>query len=292
MAWNRPTEREPGTGNREQGTGKSPFRGLVAGIIVVLGAGIAAWLMWPSDESVGEMPPPQTARQIKEVTPSAAPTNAPVEKKYSEMTTDAKLKYWKDKYGDNPPENLKPLIRFLENPPQKTFSMKPSKYSIFKYSSERIIAGLLSTEPGRFVLRSQKFDERFDRDFAEALSGKIEILDSDTEDQRMLKKAVIDTKNDLAERAKSGENPSQILSEYSKQLYELGQYRVNLQEEIFKACKNAEASDTEVSDLVNAANVMLEKKGLRPIQMPNMLVRQANLSRQSQKQTQTSNKKD
>ena len=67
MAWNRPTKREQGTGIRDQE--KFPFRGLVAGAIVVLGAVVAAWWLWPTGESSGETPPPQTKQRIKEAKP-------------------------------------------------------------------------------------------------------------------------------------------------------------------------------------------------------------------------------
>ena len=51
MGWNRPREREEGPGKREEGKKKSPFRGFVAGVIVVIGAGIAAWWIWTMESA-------------------------------------------------------------------------------------------------------------------------------------------------------------------------------------------------------------------------------------------------
>ena len=39
-------------------------------------------------------------------------------KKYNEMSNEEKLKYYRDKYGENIPSNLKPIVYYLENPPK------------------------------------------------------------------------------------------------------------------------------------------------------------------------------
>ena len=280
MTWNRPSEREQGIGNREQGARKSPFRGLIAGAIVVLGVAVAVWLMWPTGE------PRQDAAStvekpslIKEAVPAAAPTNAPVEKKYSEMTNDEKLKYWKDKYGDNPPPNIKPIVYFLENPPQRHFKAKESPYKIFRHSSERHIAALLSVKPGNWMMRPPHYDEKFDIDFAAALSEPIEITADDTEEQRALKKAVIDTKAEIAERAKKGENPSDIMNEAGKELFNLGQLKRDLEIEVGEVRRDPNASDDDYSTMVEAANKMLEAKGLPPMRQPSIFQRQCALQR-------------
>ena len=48
MAWNRPNAEKKAAAKTRGGQWKVRLRGLVAACIVVLGAGIAAWLLWPS----------------------------------------------------------------------------------------------------------------------------------------------------------------------------------------------------------------------------------------------------
>ena len=83
MAWNRPTSN---TGNatsssRPSGRGKMPRlrRGLIAGAIVVLGAGLAAWLIWPSSATNNQQPTTSNRSLIKEVMPAAASKAKPDE---------------------------------------------------------------------------------------------------------------------------------------------------------------------------------------------------------------------
>lgn len=256
--------------------------GIVAGLILILIIVTLFMLFTKQDVQHNEDSQTKiTTAQIPEVKPSIS-SSIKVEKKkeINEMTDEERLMYYKEKYGDNPPDNLKTIIHYLKHPPKTNFSMKPSKFAIFKHPSERAIAGFISVVPGSFVVRPQTFDASFDKDFAESMFDKIEILETDTEEQRILKEAVIATKKELADRAKNGENPSEILTEYAQQLYDLGQYRVNLQQEIIKTTQDINASDADVEDIVAAANKLLSDKGLQPIRMPNLAARQLNLERQ------------
>ena len=284
MAWNKPNKNAAGRYVNVDATSSSRHWWHIAGAVAILGAGIAAWWLWPEGETRQDAA--STAENpalIKEVTPSAAPTNAPVEKKYSEMTTDEKLKYWKDMYGDNPPENVKPIIYYLENPPQRHFKAKESKYKIFAHSSERHIAALLSVRPGNWLMRPPLYDEQFDLDFAASMADKIEIGPDDTDEQRALKEAVIATKKEFAERAKQGENPSDIMNQAGKELFELGQFKRDLELEIGKVRRDPNASDEDYSTLVEAANKMLESKGLPPMRQPSIFERQCALRCQAER---------
>lgn len=198
-------------------------------------------------------------------------------KTYKEMTRDEKLQSIRDKYGDNIPENLKPTVYYLENPPQRTFHPAKSKFNYFKRRSEREIASVLNIEPGTWMMRPVQFGDKFDKDLTAAFEETIEFKKDDSDEVRAMKQAVIDTKKELAERIKKGEVASEIMNSTISELYTLGQYKRDLEEQVGAIRRNAEYTDQDVEDVVNAANQMLEAKGLPPMRMPNMLIRRASL---------------
>ena len=265
---------------------------LITIAVIIVGVALVAYLSMNSDESrqEDEMQKPKSGSVIKDTTPSKPKGETKVEKPekqkpkaYKDMTPDEKLKYYQDKYGDNLPDNLKPIVYYLKNPPRENFKPKPHKYDIFKRSSERTIGAFLLVEPGEWMLRAPTFGARFDNDLAQALTEQIEFSSDDTQEQRELKQAVIDTKKELAERIAAGEKGSDILNEAAKQLYELGKYRRELEETVNSYRRDGNVTDEELADYVAAANVMLEKRGAKPLKMPNLLIRHAALKLRAKK---------
>ena len=286
MAWNRSSENGEAVSRPLQKRKGFRFsvKGATAGALVVLGAAIAAWWLWPEWEA--QQDAASTKKElIREVTPATAPKVAekPEKKPFKELSREEQLKYYRDKYGDDIPENLKNVVYFLEHPPQREFKMPKSKYAIFRHPSERSIAGLASMEPGRWMMRAPKYDERFDRDFLEAVLDPIIISDDDTDEDRKLKQIVIDSKKELIDRIKQGERASDIMNETAQQLYKLGQFKRDLESEIRKVKNDATASDDDYKIAVEAANKLLESKGLPPMRMPSLMMRHVSLSRNALK---------
>jgi ABC-type glycerol-3-phosphate transport system substrate-binding protein len=135
-------------------------------------------------------------------------------------------------------------------------------------------------------MRRPTFGRRFDADFAESLKEDIEIAETDTAEQKALKQAVIDTKAELSARMKAGEKPSDIMNDFTGSLYELGQYRRTIEEELTRLKKDETISDNDIVDFVGAANQMLTEKGAKPIQMPKMIFRHISLKRAAAKRAQ------
>ena len=283
MSWNRSKSGDTSSDGRMQCRAALRFRfgkGALAGFVVVVGGVLIAWLILGSRNQGIKFQDTELSAsgKIAEVMPHISTNKAAAKpKKYAELTRDEKLAYYRNKYGDNLPENLKPIVHYLENPPQRTFTMPKRPESIFKRHSERTIAAFLMAEPGNWVMQPIEFGAKFDADFAASLNEKIEFNDDDTDEQRELKQAVIDTKKELAERVKNGEKASDVMAAHSRQLYELGQYKSNLESQIRQVKNDPKMSDLDVEDAVNAANQMLKDRGLPPIKMPNMLIRRASL---------------
>lgn len=260
---------------------------ILASVAIV--GGIIAWSVLGSS---GRMPKEEVnkGKQIKDATPSEVnkeqEKSEPEDdaaivktKKYKDMTREEKLAYYRNKYGDNIPDNLKPIVYYLENEPKEHYRGRTDKTSIFKHHSENIIASYLAMEPGTWVMRPTEYDAKFDNDFAKAIKEDIKILSDDSEEVRNLKQAVIEAKAYMQEEAKKGKAPSEIMTETSKEMYILGQYKRDLAEEISALKRDPNKSDDDVLLAVEAANKMLEKKGLKPLRQPNMMIRRANLKR-------------
>ena len=255
-------------------------------VSVVVAVAVVLWMTQSEETEVVVDELAGKPGQIAEVAPAKVSpiTEAPAKPKpYKEMSREEKLKSIRDKYGDNIPDNLKATVYFLENPPQRTFHPAKSKNDIFTYRSERIIASLLQAEPGDYMLQRRTYDELFDKDFAEALQTPIAFSSDDTAEQRSLKEAVSATKDELRELMEQGKTPSQVLNEVTENLYELGRYRRDLELHLAEFRKNENYTDQDIADFVTVANDMLQKKGAKPIPMPNFTLRQLSLKRAKQR---------
>lgn len=262
----------------------------VAGLsVIILGIFSASYFIFgrgSGKESLSRKPTAAHSSQIADVGTNSTKVSTALPrpaKAYKDMSREEKIKYWRDKFGNNLPDNIKPIVYYLENPPQQTYRGKSRPEAIFRHKSERQIAAFLSVTPGNWMMRPKVFDKSFDDDFTQSMCERIEILPNDTEEQRQLKELVINAKKELAARLKAGETPSEIMTATAKELYDLGQYRRNLQKEVIAAQHDPNLSDQDVADTVEAANKMLEAKGLKGLRTMHPAIRQAYISRRAEK---------
>ena len=289
MAWNGSNGKNTnGTSAAKRpvdGAKKSPsiVRGAFAALAVVaLAAG--AWLLVsrnggaPAEPDEDKRPvTKQDAEPRRPSTPVVAPAEQkPEEKPVSER--EKRLKYYRDKYGDNIPENLKPVVYFLEHPPQKTFKVQGDT-PYLRHPSERHIAGLVLKEPGTFFVMKPEYGESFDKDFINALVDKIEIYDDDPEDVKRMKREVEEVKKEIAAICrKEGKTPSEVMNEQATAMFELGRYQRDLEAELDKIYDSPDLTDAEVDDFCKAANKLLENKGLAPLALPDLSRRSVRLA--------------
>ena len=288
MAWNGSNGKNTnGTSAAKRPVGgarKSPsvMRGAFAALAVVaLAAGAWWWIARsggaPAEPTEDTRPKVKKTVEPRKPSPPAAKTEqAPKEKQLTER--EKRLKYYRDKYGDNIPENLKPVVYFLENPPQKTFRIQGDT-PYLRHPSERHIAGLVLKEPGTFFVMKPEYGEAFDKDFVNALVDKIEVNDDDPEDVRRMKEEVELVKKEIAAVCrKEGKTPSEVMNEQAAAMFELGRYQRDLEAELDRIYDNPDLSDAEVDDFCKAANKMLEGKGLAPLALPDMTRRSVRLA--------------
>lgn len=240
---------------------KSPsaWRGAVAGLAVVAIAGIGLWYVMSGEKKGPEKSDVDKDRNIKEVTPAAAP-------KPVTNTVPAKpkrvLKTYIDERGIERYEGGLRVVKHWPKPPQDQMNTNPH---LFKNHAEFEILGLVTTEPGTFMLDIDYNKRTFEPAFIESLKHKIEILPDDSPEVREQKLAVIEAKKTLEEAYKRGEDVTQIMNESRKELVRLNRYREQLIETASVKLSQDGTTDKDLNDWVDAMNKMLNDNGIRPI---------------------------
>ena len=242
------------------------MRGIIAGLVVVaLAAVCVVVFMGKGEKQVEKVEKKPT--KIKEVKPAPAPTNAVPEKPVDPRENyDHELCY-RDKDG---------ILRYkgslcrAPDPTRRT--SKPGNISgreiqVFSNHCERAIASLLSFTPNGRKFRAPDYsDPEFLKSFQEALATPIRISPDDNKWNKALKQAVIDAKKEIAQRMEAGENLADILNETRLEIERLNAYKRDLSGQVEALVKDGEFGTDDVRDLVAAANGMLEKEGLAPIE--------------------------
>lgn len=146
-------------------------------------------------------------------------------------------------------------------------------YEIFDHYCENEIACLLSLKPGATIVGDPPYRGRLIADFIESLKDPIIVKDADSEHDKELKRAVIATKIDLKEAMDRGENIEQILLDARAECRRLAEYKRLLQDEVREKVKDGEMSPEDFKDYVDAANKMLEDKGIAPLRLSPIMKR-------------------
>ena len=169
----------------------------------------------------------------------------------------------------------------------KRLGPDPLNDPVFKTQPENEIAMLLTATPGDTILTLRRYDDAFEAEFMKSLEHDVEVTEDDTPARAELKRAMAETKRELAERMKNGEKLSDILRETRSELRRLSDYRRNLEKMVSEAARNPELAEQEVSDYLTAANKMLTENGMKPIKSgivrKNLLMRLKNQQKETSK---------
>ena len=140
---------------------------------------------------------------------------------------------------------------------------KKDRYAIFDHKSENMIASLITAKPGQGFIGTPNY-RGITEDFIESCKHPIIITKEDDEYSANLKRDMIAVKIDIMNRLKDGEDFVSILQDARKELQELASYKQIIESE-FKKLAISSATAEEINDALNAANILLEKKGIAPI---------------------------
>ena len=153
----------------------------------------------------------------------------------------------------------------------------------FVYDAEEEIAALLEIEPGTPMFGELPYTH-FQKRFQQAIMQKVKISDSDDEYTKELKKQVQAVKDDLKKLMLDGGDVAAEMRKARNELKELGRYRNSLMRELHEIRKSGNYTSQDIKDFETAANKMLEEKGLKPLKVPAVLIRNMELKERKNKQ--------
>lgn len=245
----------------------SPVRGLVAGLVIVLAAG-AYFAFFTGSEKPQKTVEQKKPSRIKEVTPAAAPkTESKQEPEKPKELPPQRVGEIRNGYRLLPSGRLhkvKGVIHVGGEP--RTLVDKT-----FPHGSDRMIAHLLMAEPGgTMVGDSADIMRGFNEAFAKSLKDEIVIKYDDTDEVKALKQAVLDARGELKQQMALGKSAEEAMIEAREQLHELTLYREDLEKEVLRHAEDGMTQE-DYDELIGAANLMLEERGIGKIQMPKLI---------------------
>ena len=280
MAWNRSSNCQQTETALRRTRSVRPTVAVIVGAVAILCAAVAAWWLWPTGETRQDAASTKKTL-IKEVSPV-------VVTQQQEQIPAKPVRL--SKKGTPIPENVQPDERGILRYPgglrwvdtnDLHRVQHPRKRKLFTHFSDNQIANILTMDPVRMpvfmVGKRIKFDDRFVEDFKASLTNP-EIIDkNDTPEEAEVRKAVNETKAELKARMDAGEDIAKIMNDAQAELDRLCLYRNELKKEIDRVNRDETISDADVEDYVRAANMMLEKQGIKTFAMPKLMKRQARL---------------
>ena len=274
MAWNHGTGEK--SGEKVKGGAPDRRRWLFAGLLFAVGVGLAAFFVFHGNgrprPAVSE--PARQKKAIEAVKPATVQTNAVVEKE------DRNSLEWRKKHDIRyfvPPDAerradghlyTKNGLRILEKLPERTMYANGGRKRVFAHSAEHEIARLLSIEPGRFFVGGGNYGPRFVESFVKSIEQPTLPTADDEEETRALKKLVNEVKADLKAKMDAGEDIVQIMKDTERELRSLSMLQQNMQKELVALRLDESVSEQDYYDYVDAANKMLQERGMKGISSP------------------------
>ncbi len=144
---------------------------------------------------------------------------------------------------------------------------KKPEYAIFKTHCENEIACYLTLRPGETLVGTPHYTKKQIKEFIAALDEPMIYNKDETDEQRELRAAVQETKEDLKKRIAAGEDIGEILKATREEFQSLAQYKHEISQLLSELQKDPNTTIEEVDLMVGAANLKLEEKGIAPLKL-------------------------
>ena len=258
--------------NAEKSSSKVLWGGISVAAIVVIG--IVAFLFLSEDKA--KDPEREEKVRVKHISetkpkqpkPTKPADDAPVPAKEETVVAES----------PKPTSTATPGMPWSNKPPRvikpRAADIKPRR---FVYDSEELIADLLEIEPGTLMFGELPYGKRFNEDFKQAIMQKVKINPDDDEYTVALKKQVQAVKDDFKQILIDGGDVGEEMRKARNELKELGMFKESLKRELFELRKSGQYSSDDMKDFITAANKMLESKGLQPLKVPRVFLRNLEL---------------
>lgn len=273
---------------------KRPYqRGLLAGIVIVILGGATVW--WfvggrgvarpAADDGEGTRRPTTIAVAKPQIATNAAstiPVKAGKKAEIRKLPNGQIMKYVDGKKAWMFPRDDYHGPVYTSG----VHRVKPLEDITFKNQADRKIAALLLVEPGE-TLDPPYYDKTFTRAFLRSLNEPELPTSEHTDEQKELIRAVAEVKGDLKARYDAGEDIMQVLCDAQENLRQLGAHKEELEAQVHQYAKDGEASAEDVEMYVEAANLMLEKRGLPKMKITGFIKHQFRVKANQAKANQT-----
>ena len=263
MSWNKPQiHAETYNDRKTAGSMPSVLHLLIIALFIVAIA-IATWIILKDDSPEIENVKPEKQSRIKEV-PHYVSTQEVAKAEQAEKPfwmLDASqtngfspemIHKWRDRHSPPPAYSFKN-------------SKKHSRWHIFDYKSENRIAALLCAKPGTAKIGRIKMDRSMTDDFIESLKHPIIPTAEDDDFTKDLKRQMNQVKIDLKERIDNGEDLGRIIEDTEDEMRKLSMFKRDLIKNLHGLIKNGNQTQEDIEIFKEAANKMLEEKGIAPL---------------------------
>ena len=258
----------------------SSKRGLIVGAIVVVAAIAAYFFIFREESKNGDEKSEKKSRVVREAPKKITPvrTQQATDEEAGRLSEKPKH-YWERDTTNGLSEAQIRKWKFMHQPApsytNNTMATRPrAAYAIFPTWPENEIANLMTAEPGRGLVGTPVYGPKFEEEFLKSCETPIIVTDEDSEYQRQLKKDMVQMKIELRQRMSEGESLGRILLDARKELQRLAQIKRDVEAEVKTMMKESAHSEEDVDTFIEAANTMLQGKGISPIKI-NPITRRA-----------------
>lgn len=140
-------------------------------------------------------------------------------------------------------------------------------YEVFDFGCENEIACLLDLPPGAGLVGTPIYGGNFKSEFLKSLEQPIIIEENDSDYVKQLKREVREAKVEMKAALDRGEDIEKIMIDARKECQELAIYKRQLEENLNDMINNASITEDDIDDCIKAINIMLERKGIAPLDL-------------------------
>lgn len=246
-----------------------PIKGIVAGLVVCVGALLAFWLLFGEDEALvpGEEETPVKTVVVHESIPEkegishapAAPEKVekPVEdgKLYEDGVEVVNLTVTTNSSG----AVIEKLVLANGKKKSKIHPPKP----VFENPCDQVIALAISVKPGMSMPPLPQLDASLEQEFLKSLENPFRIEETDSPEVRELKARVMETKAYLVEEVKNGGSVLAILKEHQQMMEDNADAHLVAVQALQKI--KAEHGEAAAAEFLERINESLKARGFAEI---------------------------